>query len=101
MELLSTIANLLQICDAQHKADGIKYVGLPAAVQPSDRVEIPIEVWHSHSLSVGLETIDGDFLDVHGVFKLRPRQSCAQTAAHFAGLLHAADHVYSAGAVMT
>jgi len=59
------IIHLTQVGDAQHKADGIQNIGFPTAVQPRDGVEVGIEVRHHNPLSIGLETFDGDFLDVH------------------------------------
>jgi len=58
-------AHLTQVCNAQHKTDGVQDVGLSTAIQARDGVEVGIKIGHHDPLGVRLEALDGDFLDVH------------------------------------
>ncbi len=55
-------ADLAEIGDAEHEADGVKDVGFPAPVQAGDGIEEWIKLVHNGPLGVGLEPIDDDAL---------------------------------------
>lgn len=59
-------ANLLQIRDPEHEADGIEDVRLPRSVQTRDGVEEGIESRNHRSSGVGFEPFQADLFDVHG-----------------------------------
>lgn len=102
-------AHLRQVLEAQHEADRVEDVGLARAVEPRDGIEAGVKVVQRDLLRVGLESIDGDVLDVHGCGGAAPggeeggradvgeggeRRGCVYTAggeglSSWAGALHA------------
>lgn len=58
-------AYLWQIGNAQQKAYRVQDVGLAAAVEPGDGVERQIKPIYLRPLSIGLEAVQDDRLDIH------------------------------------
>ena len=58
-------ACLREVCDAQHKTDGVQDVGLAAAVEPGDGIEEGVEVGHIDTRCIGLEALECDLFYVH------------------------------------
>lgn len=61
-------ACLRQVCDAQHKADGVQDVRLATAIETSDGVEEGVKVGHVDTRCIGLEALERDLLYVHPSF---------------------------------
>lgn len=58
--------NLLQVGNSKHETNRIEDVRFAGTVQTSDGVEESIEAGNNCSGSVGFETFQANFLDVHG-----------------------------------
>ncbi len=66
-----TKACLRQVCDAQHKTDGVQNVGLATAVEPGDGIKEGIKVGNIDTRRIGLEALERDLLYIHpGVLPL-------------------------------
>ena len=57
--------NLLQIGNAQHKANGVKNVGLAGTIKARDGIEVGIEARDDRASGVGFEALQADLLYVH------------------------------------
>ena len=57
--------NLPQIGNAQHKADGVKNVGLAGTIKAGDGIEVGIEARDDRASGVGFEALQADVLYVH------------------------------------
>ena len=64
---------LRKVGDAQHEADGVENVGLAAAVEASDGVELGVEARDLRARSVRLEAVQHNPFDVHGAAVLTMR----------------------------
>lgn len=58
-------ADLAEVGDAEHEADGVEDVGLAGAVEPGDGVEQRVEPRHHRPPRVRLEPLEGYLLDMH------------------------------------
>ena len=58
-------ADLLQIGNAQHKANGFKNVGLAGTIKARDGIEVWIEARDDRASGVGFEALQADVLYVH------------------------------------
>ena len=58
-------ADLLQIGNAQHKANGVKNVELAGTIQAGDGIEVGIEARDDRASGVGFEALQADVLYVH------------------------------------
>jgi len=58
-------ADLAEVGDAEHEADGVEDVGLAGAVEPGDGVEQRVEPRHHRPPRVRLEPLECYLLDVH------------------------------------
>jgi len=59
-------ADLLELRNAEDKADRVKDVGLATAVQARDGIELLVKARHHRALGIRLEAIDNDLLNMHG-----------------------------------
>ena len=58
-------ADLLQIGNAQHKANGVKNVELAGTIQAGDGIEVGIEARDDRASGVGFEALQADLLYLH------------------------------------
>ena len=62
--------SLPQIGNAQHKADGVKNVGLAGTIKAGDGIEVGIEARDDRASGVGFEALQADLFYVHFIFVL-------------------------------